>query len=268
MATREARQSSSEDARWRRFADPDSRGVLPFVGIVTALAVWYVVTSLATGVLSNFAPQHAFPALADLVTSQEFYARHVYSSMFRFTGALVLCLGVGLPLGVAIGYFHRAERTTSVVFQFLRMISPVAWFPVALLVFTSGGHAAPIFVMFMAGVWPLMFNTAHGINTIDRDWLKVAFSLGGDTRRTIQKVVIPGVLPDMLSGLRLSIGILWIMLVPAEILGVNSGLGYFVLNARYEFNYADIPAVMMVIGFIGYWLDLGVRKLQKRWSWQ
>ena len=266
MATKEKKQSSSKT--WDRFADPDARGLLPLVGIVVTLVIWYAVTYFSTGVLSNFAPADAFLSLSELATSPEFYTDHVRASMIRFGGAFVLCLVVGLPLGIAIGYFDNAERASSVSFQFIRMISPVAWFPVALLVFESGGHAAPIFIMFMGGVWPLMFNTAHGINTIDEDWLKVADSLGGNTRRKIQKVVIPGVVPDMLSGLRLSIGWLWILLVPAEILGVNSGLGYYVLNARFEFNYADIPAVMIIIGFIGYWLDFTVRKLQARWGWR
>jgi len=266
MATKEKKQSSSE--AWDRFKDPDARGLLPLVGIVVTLVVWYAVTYFSTGVLSNFAPVDAFSSLAELVVSPEFYKEHVRASMIRFVGAFLLCLVVGIPVGIAIGYFDAAERASSVSFQFLRMISPVAWFPVALLVFESGGHAAPIFIMFMGGVWPLMFNTAHGINTIDQNWLKVADSLGGDTRHKIQKVVIPGVVPDMLSGLRLSIGWLWILLVPAEILGVNSGLGYYVLNARYEFNYADIPAVMIIIGFIGFWLDFSVRKLQSRWGWQ
>lgn len=266
MATKETKQSSSE--AWEKFADPERRGVLPFAGIVVTFFAWWAITYLSTGVLSNFAPGPSFVALYDLLSSPEFYTQHVWASMFRFTGALFLSVAIGLPLGIALGYFDAVERLSSVSFQFLRMISPVAWFPVALLVFESGGHAAPIFIMFMAGVWPIVFNTAHGINTINKSWLMVADSLGGDTRRKIRKVVVPGVVPEMLSGLRLSIGILWIMLVPAELLGVNSGLGYSVLDARYEFDYAQIPAIMIVIGVIGYFLDLGVRKLQTRWSWR
>ncbi len=266
MATKGKRRSSSD--AWDRLSNSDTRDLLPFAGIVVALALWWLVTNFSTGVLGNFAPANSFAALQQLLTSQEFYADHVRASMIRFTGAFVLSVAVGLPLGVALGYFDVAERLSSVTFQFLRMVSPVAWFPVALLVFESGGHAAPIFIMFMGGVWPLMYNTAHGINTIDQNWLQVAFSLGGDTRRVIQKVVLPGVVPDMLTGLRLSIGWMWILLVPAELLGVNSGLGYTVLDARFQFDYAKIPAVMMVIGFIGYWLDYTVRKMQSRWSWQ
>jgi len=265
MATKDKKQSSSEG--WLS-AEPEARGLLPFVGIAVTLTVWYAITYFSTGVLGSFAPQEAFRALADLLTNGEFYTQHIRASMTRFGGALVLALVVGLPLGVLVGYFDAAERLSSVTFQFLRMISPVAWFPVALLVFESGGHAAPVFIMFMGGVWPLVFNTAHGINTIDDDWLKVADSLGGTTRTKIRKVVIPGVVPDMLTGLRLSIGWLWILLVPAEYLGVNSGMGYFILNARQQFSYAEIPAVMVVIGIIGFTLDLGVRKLQARWSWE
>lgn len=266
MALRETSRSAFDDrVPWRGL---DGRGLLPYVGVLGALAVWWAGTYVATGVLSNFAPAGAFASLADLLTTPGFYAEHVVASLIRFVSALALSLLVGIPLGIALGYFETVERLSTVAFQFVRMISPVAWFPVALLVFESGGHSAPIFIMFMAGVWPLMFNTAHGISTIDRAWVDVALSLGGDTPRIIRKVVIPAAIPGMLSGLRLSIGILWIMLVPAEILGVSSGLGYYVLNARYEFNYADIPAVMLLIGFIGYWLDFGVRRLMARWSWQ
>lgn len=300
MATTETKPSKSKEpetaGRWDRFADPDARGALPFVGIVVTLVVWFwathpvdgsigpvpvegsigpVVIDLSTAfptepgdALAHFSPVAAFPALYELLTSPAFFTEHVLASMVRFGGAFALCLAVGIPLGIALGYFDTAERLSSVSFQFLRMVSPIAWFPVALMVFESGGHAAPIFIIFMGGVWPLMYNTAHGIQTIDKDWLKVADSLGGGTRRKIQKVVIPGVVPEMLSGLRLSIGWMWILLVPAEFLGVSSGMGYFILNARQQFSYADVPAVMIIIGIIGYFLDLGVRKLQARWSWQ
>ena len=106
-------------------------------------------------------------------------------------------------------------------------------FAVALgLCLTVGvGTQSAVFVMFMAGLWPIVLNTAHGIATIDDDWLTVGESLGGDTRALLRRVVVPAVIPDMLTGIRLSIGILWIILVPAEMLGVNTGLGYLILDA-------------------------------------
>ncbi|MBB6645239.1 ABC transporter permease [Halobellus ruber] len=258
MATRDKRRYGSELI--------EERGrLLPAVGLVGGLAVWWAVTALGSGIITNFAPADAFAVLAELLVSPGFYD-HVFVSIYRFGLALGLCLAAGLPIGVLVGYFRAADRATTVLFQFMRMISPLAWFPIAIIVFGVGTQSA-VFVMFMAGIWPIVLNTAHGIATIDDDWLTVGESLGGDTRALLRRVVVPAVIPDMLTGIRLSIGILWIILVPAEMLGVNTGLGYLILDARDRFAYAEIPAIMLVIGFIGFWLDLSVRRLHARWNW-
>ena len=258
MATRDRRRYSSE-----LFEDPGR--LLPAVGLFVGLVVWWAVTAFGSGVITNFAPAATAAVLVELVLSPGFYD-HVFISIYRFGVALALCLAIGLPTGVIVGYFSAAERATTVLFQFMRMISPLAWFPIAIIVFGVGTRSA-VFVMFMAGIWPIVLNTAHGIATIDEDWITVGESLGGDTRALLRRVVVPAVIPDMLTGLRLSIGILWIILVPAEMLGVNTGLGYLILDARDRFSYAEIPAIMLVIGFIGYWLDLSVRRLHGRWNW-
>lgn len=258
MATRDRRRYSSE-----LFEDPGR--LLPAVGLFVGLVVWWAVTAFGSGVITNFAPAATAAVLVELVLSPGFYD-HVFISIYRFGVALALCLAIGLPTGVIVGYFGAAERATTVLFQFMRMISPLAWFPIAIIVFGVGTRSA-VFVMFMAGIWPIVLNTAHGIATIDEDWITVGESLGGDTRALLRRVVVPAVIPDMLTGLRLSIGILWIILVPAEMLGVNTGLGYLILDARDRFSYAEIPAIMLVIGFIGYWLDLSVRRLHGRWNW-
>jgi len=256
MATRDERRYDSDLVG-------DAGRLLPVVGLLGGLAVWWAVTALGSGIITNFAPAAAFAVLIELVTSTAFYG-HVFVSVYRFAVALGLCLIVGLPVGVLVGYFETAERATTVLFQFMRMISPLAWFPIAIIVFGVGTRSA-VFVMFVAGLWPIVLNTAHGIATIDDDWITVGESLGGDTRALLRRVVVPAVIPDMLTGIRLSIGILWIILVPAEMLGVNTGLGYLILDARDRFAYAEIPAIMLVIGFIG--LDLSVRRLHARWNW-
>jgi NitT/TauT family transport system permease protein len=258
MATRDERRYGSELVG-------DAGRLLPVVGLLGGLAVWWAVTALGSGIITNFAPTAAFAVLTELVTSTAFYG-HVLVSVYRFAVALGLCLIVGLPVGVLVGYFETAERATTVLFQFMRMISPLAWFPIAIIIFGVGTQSA-VFVMFVAGLWPIVLNTAHGIATIDDDWITVGESLGGDTRALLRRVVVPAVIPDMLTGIRLSIGILWIILVPAEMLGVNTGLGYLILDARDRFAYAEIPAIMLVIGFIGFWLDLSVRRLHARWNW-
>ncbi|ERG94345.1 ABC transporter permease [Haloquadratum walsbyi] len=256
MATKEERQYSSE-------VGEEAGKILPLAGLGGGLIAWYLVTTLSSGVITNFHPADTFMVLTELLSTQSFYAEHIYISLYRFGISLVLCVSVGIPLGILVGFFTPAERAATVLLQFMRMISPLAWFPIAIIVF-GVGTGSSVFVMFMAGVWPILLNTAHGISTIDEDWVTVAESLGGDTRSIIQRIVVPGVVPDILTGLRLAVGILWIILVPAEMLGVNSGLGYYILDARDRFAYAEIPAVMLIIGFIGYWLDLGIRWLHTR----
>ena len=258
MATKDEKRYSSELVG-------DAGRLLPAVGLLGGFAVWWAVTAFGSGIITNFAPAAAFTVLSELVVSTEFYD-HVLVSVYRFAVALGFCLIVGLPVGVLVGYFESAERATTVLFQFMRMISPLAWFPIAIIVFGVGTQSA-VFVMFVAGLWPIVLNTAHGIATIDDDWITVGESLGGDTRALLRRVIVPAVIPDMLTGIRLSIGILWIILVPAEMLGVNTGLGYLILDARDRFAYAEIPAIMLVIGFIGFWLDLSVRRLHARWNW-
>ena len=257
MATKDEKRYSSELVG-------DAGRLLPAVGLLGGFAVWWAVTAFGSGIITNFAPAAAFTVLSELVVSTAFYD-HVLVSVYRFAVALGFCLIVGLPVGVLVGYFETAERATTVLFQFMRMISPLAWFPIAIIVFGVGTRSA-VFVMFVAGLWPIVLNTAHGIATIDDDWITVGESLGGDTRALLRRVIVPAVIPDMLTGIRLSIGILWIILVPAEMLGVNTGLGYLILDARDRFAYAEIPAIMLVIGFIGFWLDLSVRRLHARWN--
>ncbi|WP_435162039.1 ABC transporter permease [Halorubrum sp. SY-15] len=258
MATKDEKRYSSKLVG-------DAGRLLPAVGLLGGFAVWWAVTAFGSGIITNFAPAAAFTVLSELVVSTAFYD-HVLVSVYRFAVALGFCLIVGLPVGVLVGYFETAERATTVLFQFMRMISPLAWFPIAIIVFGVGTQSA-VFVMFVAGLWPIVLNTAHGIATIDDDWITVGESLGGDTRALLRRVIVPAVIPDMLTGIRLSIGILWIILVPAEMLGVNTGLGYLILDARDRFAYAEIPAIMLVIGFIGFWLDLSVRRLHARWNW-
>jgi NitT/TauT family transport system permease protein len=249
-----------EDATWI------ARRVLPLLGVAVVLAVWWIVTHTGGSILTRMVPERSFAALAELGTSPTFYAEHVTSSLFRFGVAIALSVAIGLPLGMLAGYFELFERTSSLVFQFLRIVSPIAWFPIAVAVFGSGTPAA-VFVIFMAGVWPIVFNTAHGIDTMQKELIRVGESLGGDTRAILRKVVFPAVVPDVLNGLRISVGIAWIILVPAEMLGVDSGLGYYLLHARDRFAYHEIPAVIIVIGVIGFLLDTAIRRAYDHRNW-
>lgn len=258
--------ATSERKRYSSRVRSEAGHLLPAAGLLGALLVWFLITEFGSGVVTNFHPVDTAVTLVELLSRPSFYD-HIWVSLYRFFIALLLCSVIGFPVGIAVGYFTAVEQATTVLFQFLRMISPLAWFPIAIIFFGVGNGAA-IFVMVMAGVWPILLNTAHGVATVEPNWLEVATSLGGDSKSTIWHVSIPAVIPEMLTGLRLAVGILWIILVPAEMLGVNTGLGYYILDARDRFEYAEIPAVMVIIGAIGYVFDRILRELQARYRWQ
>jgi NitT/TauT family transport system permease protein len=129
---------------------------------------------------------------------------------------------LGIPLGVIVGYYRPAEAASSVVFQFLRMISPLAWMPIAIIAFGVGDPPV-YFLIAVATVWPFVINTAHGVGQVKPLWIKVARSLGAGEGQLLRRVIIPAVVPDILTGLRLAIGLAWVVLVPAEMLGVSWG---------------------------------------------
>ncbi|MFB6090069.1 MAG: ABC transporter permease [Halobellus sp.] len=240
---------------------------LPVAGVVLAVSLWFLLTNFTGGtIIRMMAPSRVAAALVELLTRPRFYTQHVATSLYRFGVAISLCVGLGLPIGLAIGALDPAERLTTIVFQFLRVTSPIAWFPIA-IAFLGTGSPPAIFVITMAGVWPVVFNTAYGVETMNDDWLKVGRTLGGDRRALLTRVLLPAVIPDVLTGVRLALGIAWIILVPAEMIGVSAGLGYFLLDARDRFAYAQVVAAILIIGTIGYVLDFSLRRLRNRLSY-
>jgi NitT/TauT family transport system permease protein len=174
--------------------------------------------------------------------------------------------GAGIPVGIVIGYYRRAEAASQVVFQFMHMMSPLAWMPIAIIVLGVGDR--PIYLLIaLAAVWPIIINTAHGLSRVNTLWLKVARNLGASEGQIMRRIIFPAILPDILTGLRLAIGWAWIMIVPDEMLGVSSGLGYFILDTRDRFRYDQLMATVLVIGLLGYLLDSCVRLIQKRYAW-
>lgn len=189
-------------------------------------------------------------------------ATHIWLSLKRVLMGLAGALAVGVPLGLAVGSLPVVEAATTPVFQFLRMISPLSWMPVAVMLL-GVGDAPIIFLLFFAAVWPVLLSTADGVKRLDRRWLLLARSLAATRWETLTHVVLPGVLAPVLTGTRLAIGILWIVLVPAEMLGVSGGLGYLVLDTRDRLAYGELMAVVLVIGLLGFLLDTAARFLYR-----
>ena len=210
------------------------------------------------------APVPAMETLVELVASGEILG-DVVASLRRVLFSLCLALLVGIPVGLAIGFWRRFDSATSGAFQFLRMISPLSWMPIAIMIFGIGDQPV-YFLLCMGAVWPIILNTAAGVRSLDPGWLMLAQSMSASRLEMLLRVVLPGILGSILTGTRLAIGMIWVLLVPCEMLGVTSGLGYFILDTRDRLAYSELMAVIVLIGILGYLLDSLARSLQRRWT--
>jgi NitT/TauT family transport system permease protein len=166
-----------------------------------------------------------------------------------------------------VGSIRAVETAVQLPFQILRMISPLAWMPVAVLLFPTWDGAI-VFLIAAASVWPILFATAAAVKRIDPVWLAMARNLGGRRLALLRAVIVPAIAQDILVGLRLALGIAWVVLVPAEYLGVTSGLGYAINDARDALSYDRLAALVLLIGLIGYALDavIGLALARARWT--
>ena len=262
-----AARMSSDRPRSRELQRRALAAVLGLAGLAALLLLWWLATEVFAGDRSfarRFSPERALPALIGLLSGSDLWI-HIGVSLKRVLIGLALALVVGIPMGLLIGASRLAEAATTPAFQFLRMISPLSWMPIAVMVFGVGD--APIyFLLAFAAVWPILLSTAAGVRQLDPHWLLLARSLAATPWEALAQVVIPGVLGHVLTGLRLAIGVVWIVLVPCEMLGVQAGLGYFILDSRDRLAYPDLMATVLVIGVIGYLLDHAAKLLVGRFA--
>ncbi|MCS6932355.1 MAG: ABC transporter permease [Acetobacteraceae bacterium] len=227
--------------------------------------LWWSAIALFTApgsIARAFGPLEGFAAIVRLLAEGEVMV-HVGVSLRRVLVGLVAGLAIGVPLGLVVGASRGFERLMGQAFQVLRMISPLSWMPIAVMAFGVGDAPVHVLLGFTA-VWPLMLNTAAGVRALDPRWLMLARSLAASRRETLWRVVLPGILGHVLTGMRLAIGLLWVVLVPCEMLGVSAGLGYAILDARDRLAYAELTALVMLIGALGFALDAAARALCRR----
>jgi NitT/TauT family transport system permease protein len=165
-----------------------------------------------------------------------------------------------------MGRSKRFRDLSNSAFQFLRMISPLSWMPIAVFVFKAWDDSI-IFLIAIASVWPIIFSTAAGLSKVDPAWFKVARNLGATPIQMLTQIILPAISFDIFTGIRLALGVAWVVLVPAELLGVTSGLGYAIKDARETLAYDQLTAMVLTIGVIGYALDTICALLIKRFSW-
>ena len=241
----------------------------PLAVMVAVVAVWWIV------VVKSESP--IFPTPWQVVTGAWELAEdgtlweHIGASLFRVGTGFGLALLVAVPLGLWMGWVGGAYRTLNPIFQMLRPISPIAWIPLAILWF-GVGDVSPIFLILIASVFPMIVQTTSGVHTIERRYLRAAANFGVSRTVLFRQVVIPAVLPEIIIGMRIGIGVAWLVVVAAEMIALRSGLGYLIMDSRNAGNRYDLViASMILIGVIGLALDGATRLLEKlktvRWRY-
>lgn len=188
---------------------------------------------------------------------------HIGASLFRVGAGFGLALLLAIPLGLWMGWVDGVYRTLNPVFQMMRPISPIAWIPIAILWF-GVGDVSPVFLIFLSSVFPMIVQTTAGVHTIERRYLRAAANFGVSRGGLFRQVVIPAVLPEIIVGMRIGIGVAWLVVVAAEMIALRSGLGYLIMDSRNAGNRYDLViAGMIIIGAIGLLLDGATRLLER-----
>ncbi|WP_315128939.1 ABC transporter permease [Comamonas antarctica] len=242
------------------------RVVWPGVGLALAVALWSLGArqlSDVEAIRSAFAPTAGFAALGRLLAEGALW-EHILLSLQRIGISLLLALLIAVPVGIWVGLSPLFAKLTGTLFQFLRMVSPLSWMPLAVMAL-GVGEAPVVFLLTFAAVWPILLNTAAGVAALDRSWLQLAHSLSATRSEIVRHIVLPGIVTHVLTGFRLALGIAWIVLVPAEMLGVSAGMGYFILDTRDRLAYDELMAGIVVIGCLGFALDVAARAATARW---
>jgi NitT/TauT family transport system permease protein len=196
--------------------------------------------------------------------------RYMGDSLFRVGSGYGMAIGLGIPLGLVLGWYPSAARAVNPVIQVMRPISPLAWIPVAVVLF-GVGNTAPIFLIFLSSFFPIVVSAMNGVRNIPDMYLLAGRNFGLSAPALLGQVVFRAALPQMIVGLRIALGIAWLVVVAAEMIAVDSGLGYLIIDSRNAGKRYDlVVAGMVLIGLIGLMLDLMIRRLEKlksvRWG--
>lgn len=262
---------AAKESRSSRVLKYSSKSLFNFFGglavlfVVWWIGIYFISSNPSTEHFADFGPIPAFKAMP-MLWEEGTIQQAVTSSGYRLAIGLFLAILIGAPIGILIGRSRRFRELSNSPFQLLRMISPLSWEPIAVIVFPTWDQAI-VFLIAIASLWPVAFATAAGLAKVDPAWFKVARNLGASPWQVVTSIVIPAITFDVLTGIRLALGVAWIVLVPAEFLGVTSGLGYSIEDARETLSYDHLMAMVLIIGAIGYLLDSSCVLLIKRYSW-
>jgi NitT/TauT family transport system permease protein len=237
--------------------------ILPII----ILIVWALLTTY-TGIIPSYlipSPYDVIIAFKTLLLNGNLISATIDTLTRVFLGFLLAAL-VAIPLGIIIGWSKTVENFLSLIIGILRPIPPIAWIPFAILWFGLGLGSA-IFIIFMGSVFPILINTVDGVKRTDKVYIESAYTLGSNQYQTLQKVVVPAALPNIITGLKVGIGIALMCTVAAEMIGSNNGLGYLILTATSMLDSASAIVGMLAIGLIGLGFDYIFTRMERKIYW-
>ena len=263
---------SERNARWRERSEPLLRaagGAL--IGFVLFVVIWQVI--------ANFIPAIPTPGVT-WAAARELFAHPFYdngpndkgigwnllASLQRVALGFGLAALIGIPAGFVIGRFKPINTMVSPIISLLRPVSPLAWLPIGLLLFKAANPAA-IWAIFICSIWPMIINTAVGVSRVPQDYLNVARVLNLSEWKLTTKVLLPAVLPYVLTGVRLSIGTAWLVIVAAEMLTGGTGIGFWLWDEWNNLKVEHIVIAIFVIGIVGLLLETLLVALARRFTY-
>ncbi len=233
--------------------------MLPLLLFGVVIAIWSAIAAQIPG----FPPPSEVWDELLVVLSDPFYnngagdqgiALQLGNSLARVFGGFALAIAVGVPVGLLIGMSKNAYMAFNPYIQILKPVSPLAWLPLALFVFKEVNTTA-IFVIFVTSIWPIIINTALGVRSVSEDYLNVARVLQLTPFEKVFQIILPVAVPFIFTGMRLSLGIAWLVIVAAEMLTGGVGIGFWIWDEYNNLNYSHIIIGIILIGIIGYILD-------------
>ena len=245
----------------------------PVLGLLLLVLIWSMVSMATAGSIPT--PMDTLKQAIDIF-SDPFYRKgpndqgvgwNVLASLQRVALGFGLAALVGIPSGFVIGRFEFMSRMFNPLISLMRPVSPLAWLPIGLLVF-KGAHPAAIWTIFICSIWPMIINTAVGVQRVPQDYMNVARVLNLSEWKIVTKILFPSVLPYMLTGVRLAVGTAWLVIVAAEMLTGGVGIGFWVWDEWNNLNVKNIIIAIFVIGIVGLLLEFALIKIASAFTYE
>jgi len=246
-------------------------GIAPLLGIIAFIGFWSLLAQYSAGLPGPLSTWQA----ALVLFADPFYDNgpndmgigwNILNSLGRVGIGFGLAALVGIPLGFAIGRFAFLAGMLAPIISLLRPVSPLAWLPIGLLVFEAAGPAS-IWVIFISSIWPIILNTAAGVASVPQDYLNVARVLKLSEFKVLTRILFPAVLPHLMTGIRLAIGVAWLVIVAAEMLTGGIGLGFWVWDEWNNLNVEHILIAIIIVGLVGLALEQMLLLIAKRFDY-